>query len=545
MGSQSFGDLAAFPILRRVLARLRRTPTFLVLLALTLVVPRLAFAQAESAPAAGSGVKQLSLRLRYGLSLRKGQQVDPGPGITYSGLTPNDLAVRAVAYGLGPGPEWLGGQLSLQREAFTFSHESNRVTEGSLLRASLGVVARRQLGPVMGELSAGYGFAQLPAFSSSTSASPVFQRGGRHAALLGGRLRFPLFQRVQGEVRGELPLALAANEAEGRSASSSGFAAGASLLVPVKQVGRWEGAVVLDYQYVHDQLKGDSGVRSDQSLQRMGVALELAWLDARSAPALSPQARPGSLSLQVVDAETKAPLAGAQVTLVVEGTAQTTRTADAKGQVVEPELEPGEVVARVSAQDYEASEGRVTIVPGERATLELQARKRGSTVGGLKVIVVDKRDNQPVQGAQVVVGNKELKTNAAGQVQVGSLAPGPVSVKVSAPEFQPVEEAAVVVAGRESEISIPLAPAKRVGYATISGKVRSTLEGRPLVATLVIPTAKVRTRTDAQGAFSVKLKPGTYHIVISANGYLTQTKSVTVKDGEQAIFNVDLFPRNR
>jgi hypothetical protein len=166
-------------------------------------------------------------------------------------------------------------------------------------------------------------------------------------------------------------------------------------------------------------------------------------------------------------------------------------------------------------------------------------------VGGLKVLVVDKRNNQPLQDAQVVVGAKELKTNAAGQVQVGALAPGPISVKVSAPEFQSVEEAAVVVAGKESEMSIPLAPAKRIGFATISGRVRSTRQGLPLVATLVIPSAKVRTRTDAQGAFSVKLKPGIYRIIISANGHLPQTKSFTVRDGEQAIFNVDLFPRNR
>ncbi len=507
--------------------------------------PRRAVAQAEEAPASGSGMEQAAFRLRYGLSLREGQQVDLGPGLTYSGFTPNDLAVWAAVY--GPGLDWLGAQLSVQREAFTFSRESARVTEGSLLRASLGVVARRQFGPLRGELSAGYGFSQLPVFGASNTASPVFQRGGRHAALLGGRLRFPIFRRVEGEVRGEFPLSLAAREAEGRGASSSGFAAGAALLVPVKQVGRWQGAVVLDYQYVQDKLTADSGARSDQTLQRMGVALEFFWLDARTAAALasaSSQEEPGALSLQVLDAETRAPLAGAQVTLVVKGQERGGRQADAKGQVVELQLEAGEVVARVTAEGYEPAEGRVTVLAGERATLEVQARKQAPTVGGLKVIVVDKRNNQPLPNAQVVVGDKELKTNAAGQVQLGDLPPGPVSVKVTAPEFQSLEEAALVIAGKESEMTVPLAPAKRVGYATVSGKVRST-QGRSLVATLVIPTASVRTRTDAQGTFSLKLKPGTYRIIISANGHLTQTKSVTVRDGEQAIFNVDLFPRTR
>jgi hypothetical protein len=525
------------------LARLRRTPTFLVILVLTLgVVPGLALAQAEAPALAAPGLEPASLRLRYGFAVRSGKQRDAGPGLTYSGLTPNDFEAWAAYYGLGR--EWLGAQARLQREGFTLNRESDRVTGGSLLRLSLGAVARRQLGPVVGELGLGYGFAQLPAFGASAPLSPVFQRGSRHSALLGGRVRFPLYQRVTGEVRAELPLAFAASMPAVEGASSSGVAAGAAVLVPVRQMGRWAGSVVVDYQFVHDSLKAGSGVRSGQTLQRVGLALELSWLDAPGI-VVGSQRRPGSLALQVVDAETKAPLAGAQVTFVVKGAAREPRTTDGEGQVVELEMEPGDVVAQVSAEGYEPAEGRVTVESGGRAMLELQTRKAPPAVGGLKITVVDKRDNQPLVDAPVVVGGKELRTNEAGQVSVGNLAAGPVLLKVSAPEFQPVEEAALVIGGRESEMSVPLSPIKRLGYATVSGTVRSTRQGRPLVATLVIPTAKVRTRTDAEGSFSLKLKPGTYRITISAAGHLTQIKSVTVRDGEQAIFNVDLFPRNR
>lgn len=478
------GTLEVLPILCGALAPPSRPPTFLVLLALTLgVVPRIALAQGEASAAPGPGLERASLRLRYGFSVRSGDQVDTGPGLTYSGLTANDLALGAVFY--TPSLEWLGAQLTLQREAFTLNQESTLVTEGSLLRFSLGAVARRQLGPVWGELGLGYGFTQLPSFGGTSTRSPVFQRGGRHAALLGGRVRFPIFRQVQGEVRAELPLALAAQVPAGGGASSSGFAAGAAVRVPVKQVGRWAGAALIDYQFVHDQLTADSGARSGQTLQRVGAALELSWFDA------------------------------------------------------------GLPSAGLSTQGYEPAEGRVTVEPGQRATLEVRTRKQPPAVGGLKIVVVDKRDNKPLEGAPVVVGGKELRTDAAGQVRVGNLPAGPVLVKVSAPEFQTVEEAAVVIPGKESEMSVPLQPARRLGYATISGKVRSTRQGRAIIATLVIPSANVRTRTDAQGDFSLKLKPGTYRIIISAKGHLTQTKSVTVRDGEQAIFNVDLFPRGR
>ncbi|MBN1204981.1 MAG: carboxypeptidase regulatory-like domain-containing protein [Myxococcaceae bacterium] len=506
----------------------------------------MAMAQAEPVDVepVGSSLGRAALRLRLGLSLREGQQVDLGPGLTYSGLTPNDLAVWGVFYGLGP--EWLGGQASVQREAFTLFRESERVSEGSLLRVSAGVAARRRLGPIWGELSAGYGFAQLPVFAASDTASPVFQRGGRHAALLGGRLRFPIFWRVQGELRGEVPLALAAQDAAGGKASSSGFSVAGSVLIPLKQVAHWQGALVLDYQYLQDRLTADSGPRAEQTLQRVGAALELSWSDARApSPLLSETGAPGALALQVLDAETGAPLAGAEVRLVVRGEALAPRVANAKGQVVEPELTPGEVVAQITAEGYAPAEGRVTVTSGERATLEVRPNKLPPEVGSLKIVVVDKRDNQPLTDVPVVVGGKTLRTDAAGQVKVGGLAPGPVMVNASAPEFQAVEEAAVIVSGKEAELAIPLVPAKRVGFATISGQVRSTQQGRPLAATLVIPTARVRTRADAQGSFSLKLKPGTYRIIISAKGHLTQTKSVTVRDGEQAIFNVDLFPRNR
>jgi hypothetical protein len=541
------GTQGGFPILRAALARPRHTPTLLVLLTLALVAsPGVVSAQAEAPAPASPTLEKAALRLRYGLSLRQGEQVDLGPGLTYSGLTPNDVAAWAAYYGLGP--EWLGAQLSLQREAFSLYREADRVSEGSLLRLALGAVARRQLGPVRGELSLGYGFAQLPMFTASDTPSPAFQRGGRHAALVGARVRFPIVQRAQGEVRGEFPLALSSSAA-GQGGSSSGLSVGASVLVPVKRMGPWEGAVVLDYQLVKDRLTADSGTRSEQTLHRVGAALELSWFGAEGPGSTLPpppgDARPGSLSIQVVDAETKGPLAGAQVTLITEAKAWPARAADAKGQVVEEQLAPGEVLVRVAAQGYEPAEESTTVRSGERATVELRARKQPPPVGRLRVVVVDKRDNAPVAEAKVEVGDKEVETDATGQARLGELPPGPVLVKISAPGFQSVEEAAVIVGGQEAEMPVPLVTLKRLGYATVSGTVRSTRQGRPVVATLSIPAAKVSTRTDAQGSFSVKLKPGTYRIIISAKGHLTQTKSITVRDGEQAIYNVDLFPRGR
>ncbi|MFP2912688.1 hypothetical protein ACLESD_48295, partial [Pyxidicoccus sp. 3LFB2] len=75
-----------------------------------------------------------TLRLRYGVALRDGQQSDVGPGLTYEGLTPNDLAAVGTGW-VGP---WLGAWAGVQREAFDLKEGAVRITGGSLLRASVG-----------------------------------------------------------------------------------------------------------------------------------------------------------------------------------------------------------------------------------------------------------------------------------------------------------------------------------------------------------------------------------------------------------------------
>ncbi len=507
LSASVLGTMAAFLILPGPLSLPRRTPTFLVLFALALVaLPRIVSAQELPAAPTGPTLERAAVRLRYGLSLRQGEQVDPGPGLTYSGATPNDLAVWATVYGLGP--RWLGAQLHVQREAFSLNSESAEVTAGSLLRFSASAVARRQLGPVLGELSAGYGFAQLPMFSDSSDSELAFQRGGRQAALLGARVRIPLFLRAQAEVRAELPLALSAQDAAGDGASASGFAAGASLLFPVKRVGRWEAAAVLDYQFVKDGLTADSGARSEQTLQRVGAALQLSWFDADAASAAQdrvPDVRPGALTLQVLDAENRTPLASAQVVLVVEGVAQAPLATDEKGQLRVPELPPGAVTAQVTAPGYEPAEGSVTLQPEGQASLEVRARKLPPAVGSVKILVTDQRDSSPLPGVKVVVGEKELSTDAAGQASAGEAASRPCAgegLRAGLP-------AGGGGRGRRRRHRRRSCPSrslliKRLGYATISGTVRSTRQGSPLVATLVIPSAKVRTRTDAQGSFSLE-----------------------------------------
>jgi hypothetical protein len=164
----------------------------------------------------------------------------------------------------------------------------------------------------------------------------------------------------------------------------------------------------------------------------------------------------------------------------------------------------------------------------------------------VRVSVVD-ASGQPLPGASLSVpGRAEARADAAGQVLLEGLAAGPWEVTVAADGFRPEKVAVLAVAGQETALAVSLALARQGPvYATLSGQVRSAREGQPLQAWLVIPEAKVRQRADARGSFQVQLKQGRYRVILSAPGHLTQTKVITVREGEQAIFNVDLFPKPR
>jgi hypothetical protein len=441
-------------------------------------------------------------------------------------MTPNDVALWAAVFGEG----WWGAWASVQREGFSLSKETQLITGGGLLRASVGPAARVSLGPVRAEVSAGYGFAQLPTFVSSDGGGARLVASARHAALVGARVLVPLPWSLRAEVRGEVPVA--------PGSSSEGFAAGGALLIPVLRRGEWGGALVLDYQYVRDGLMVADGSRSWQVLSRAGVAFELTHGGAAPKPEL------GELVLAVVDAESGRALPGARVVLMVGGVEQAPRVAGADGRLMGVEVPPGEVLARVSLEGYLPVEEYATVVAGGRSELVVRARPV-PRVGSLRVLVVEVRNRKPLPGATVTVGATEVPTDAMGVARLEGLAPGPLEVKVSAAGFRAAQEAVVIVAGSETELPVSLTFGRQGALATLSGQVRSVRGGKPLQARLYIPEARLRRSTDARGTFQVQLKQGRYRLVFSAPGHLSQTKVVTVGDGEQAIFNVDLFPKNR
>ncbi len=165
------------------------------------------------------------------------------------------------------------------------------------------------------------------------------------------------------------------------------------------------------------------------------------------------------------------------------------------------------------------------------------------TTGGLVVTVTNKATGAKLAGVSVKGPAAAVVTDAGGVARLVGLPPGPVSLTLTLTGYLPGAEAAVVVAGLESEAAVALLPEKQRVPATVQGLVRSGQGGAPVQAELEVPEAKLKARADKKGAFSFSVPAGRYTLVITAPGYRAQSKTLTVKDAEQAIFNIDLAPR--
>ncbi len=470
------------------------------------------------------------IRARAAVAVRNGSQSesDTSAALSYSGVTPNDLALR--------GWWWfalenrLGASLEIQREAFGLFSQDGRVTGGGLIRAHAAATARFRLGPVRLEPLLGYALHQIPKFGSE--ATPSFSGVTRHALLLGAAIRVDVGP-VTLEGRGEYPLSLATND----GSSIQGFSAGAAVRVQLFRIGSAHFGLLGEFGYQSDALKTVNALQSNQSVIRGGLGIDVAFRESVAVAAtIVREPIKTQLILRITD-EAQKPLRG--VTVKCTGVATAMATSDELGTAVLGELAEGTLLTSFNLQGYEPLTRKIDMVSGKNETtvsLVLEKPK----VGSVAVTVVDQQTKKPLATATVKLGSETATTDKLGLARFEQLPVGNVAIAVTMPGYKSAQEAASVIAQKESAVQVTLTPTQVRLPAAIKGQVRTLVGGTPLAADLEIPELKLKTRADANGAFSVTVSGGTYTVRISARGFVTQTKSVVVRDGDSTIFNVDL-----
>jgi hypothetical protein len=506
-----------------------------VVVVLTLAVFQPAFAQApdDSAPHSGEPAQTfldefLQVRGRAAVAFRSGSQTETStsPSLSYSGSTFNDVALRGwwwFAFA-----EKLGASVELQRESFALFADADRVTGGGLVRGHAALTARFRFGPVRLEPLAGYAYQQVPRFG--TASTPSFSLAERNAFLLGAAARLDLGP-VTVEARGEYPIAL------GNSALT-GFGVQAALRVQLFRVGDVHFGVLGEFTYQSDTLKMTDGPQSTQSVYRAGLGVDVAL---RKAVAARPVAvrKLGELKMRIVD-ELGKPLSAVSVRLT--GAVNMTLSSDENG-LAQTEAVPLEMLdASLTLTGYQPANQRIEVQSGLNE-VQVAMPKEKPKVGALAIKVIDSQTQRPLSKAAIKFGTQSSESDTNGLVRFEQQPVGNVSFSVTLSGYKPAQEAAQVIADKQSEVTVALTQLQVRLPAAIKGQVRTLNGGTPLQADLEIPQLKIKIKADAAGSFSVPVPGGTYTVRISARGFVTQTKSVVVREGDSTIFNVDLTPK--
>jgi hypothetical protein len=150
----------------------------------------------------------------------------------------------------------------------------------------------------------------------------------------------------------------------------------------------------------------------------------------------------------------------------------------------------------------------------------------------------------PLPGAAVVVAaggrRVEVVAGSDGRFTVDALPVGPARVSAAAEAFTSAEAELEIQPGDGNQVELVLEPILPRGQ--LRGVVRS-FAGKPLRATLeLIPGGATVTADDA-GYFEVDVSPGTYEVVVRAEGYSEQRREVRIEERGVTILNVDLRQR--
>jgi outer membrane protein OmpA-like peptidoglycan-associated protein len=251
----------------------------------------------------------------------------------------------------------------------------------------------------------------------------------------------------------------------------------------------------------------------------------------------------------VVDARTGLPVGGAIIGYL---------NRDLNPQITDPEtgsfatykIPPGEVALMIQKEGYEPVILRPEIQARERLDQKIFLQPKGYGVGSLKGVVVARVEDPsgtPVTATLTFLGRPELppltydpRANEEG-VEI-YLDPGTYPVKVDAPGYEPQQYELPVVQGQKTTALLRIYPLQVLGI--LEGIVTDP-DKKPLGARITFLSGEaLPIVAEADGSFSRALPPGSYSIMISAEGYESRSYTVPIEAGKKTRLEVVLLPRS-
>ena len=313
---------------------------------------------------------------------------------------------------------------------------------------------------------------------------------------------------------------------------SAGFqgwavAGGAQVSLGALRIGDVQFGAAVTLEVVSSRLVANLGV-AEQTAVRLGLGVSMmrAPVDPLVDGLASGQ-RLETLTGKVVSGE--GGLAGVVVTL--DGK-RPTRT-DAAGAFSFADVVTGAHSLEASKEGFKPGVLDVK-VPGDSVTVTLVASTGPGRIRG-----VIRSGEKPIAEASIVSGAQKTSSDAEGRYVLEKVGPGPVTVSVQAAGMTDQEEVAQVPAEAEAALDFALVPREVEVRATLRGLIRAK-DGAAVKATVRVVELKLKVAVKPDGRFSADVPRGKYTLIIEARGFVTQTKTVEVSSGDQAIFHAEL-----
>jgi len=157
--------------------------------------------------------------------------------------------------------------------------------------------------------------------------------------------------------------------------------------------------------------------------------------------------------------------------------------------------------------------------------------------GFLSGTVTDSDISAPIAGVEVAANGIFTQTDDAGNYQF-TLESGRYTVIVSADGYYIQEKSTNVATGVTTTLNFQLTPLKEILNGTVTDK---NTQARIAGADVEINDSIIQ--TDTSGIYQFMLSPGSYTAVVSADGYISQEKTVNIAVGAPNTLNFQLVPQ--
>ncbi len=266
----------------------------------------------------------------------------------------------------------------------------------------------------------------------------------------------------------------------------------------------------------------------------LGLRVALRMPDAPKPVALPEAVSSGGLALSIT-APGGLPLAGSRI--IVDGAL----VSEEASAVLLHTLTAGQHVVQVQHEGFRSWYSTFDVRDGRKT--ELRAELIVPTgPGTLRGVVLDFVTRQPIAGARIFSGSREVKADNNGAFVFSAIGPGLVPLRGEATGYTIRDEVAQLAPEGETSLTVWADKLGRGAPAELRGLIDSR-RGSVSAATVRVDGQREPLTLGRDGRFSVKLPAGTYTLSVTAPGFAPQTHRLALTEGEQTVFHVQLLPK--